>query len=194
MEIWKCFPSRISQQIPPNSFRIMGTHSFRGYPGATDEWGSRGGHPRSNEVAIRFSPITRNRMEIEARKWCQRTWLVKPLRKICILTYFGHDLALTCPWSWPDLAWPEVRFWNWSFKVKKYIFWTGATWQTWLCHFYFLVSHQKIVNEKPSPWKTIIFPLMISGAKTVALMSNLIQKQYWGMKRDRAIQCSLNSS
>ena len=38
-------------------------------------------------------------MEIETNKWCQTTWLVKPLRKICILIYFGHDLTLTWPWS-----------------------------------------------------------------------------------------------
>ena len=56
-----------------------------------------------------FSPITRDRMEIESRKLCQETWLVKPLREICILTYFGQDLTL---------AWPDVRFWSWPFKVK----------------------------------------------------------------------------
>ena len=63
--------------------------------GATDDWGSRGGHLRSNEVKILFSPITRDRMEIKVRKWYQATWPVKPIREICILTYFGHDLTLT---------------------------------------------------------------------------------------------------
>ena len=36
---------------------------------------------------------------MKTRKWCQTTWLAKMFRKICILTYLGHDLTLT----WPDL-------------------------------------------------------------------------------------------
>ena len=52
------------------------------------------GHMRPQSV---FSPITRDRMEIETRKWCQTTWIVKPLRKKRILTYLGHDL------TWSDL-------------------------------------------------------------------------------------------
>ena len=82
----------------PNSFRIMTTHPICDDRGATDDRGSREGHLRSHEVTIRFSPITRNRMEIEMRKWCQTTWLVKPLWTICILTFLGHDLTL----AWPD--------------------------------------------------------------------------------------------
>ena len=34
-------------------------------------------------------------MEILTRKWCQTIWLVKPLRKIYVVTYLGNDLALT---------------------------------------------------------------------------------------------------
>ena len=56
---------------------------------------------RSNEVTIRFSPISRDRMEIETRKWCQTTWAIEPLRRMCILTYLDHDLTLI--WPWPDL-------------------------------------------------------------------------------------------
>ena len=55
---------------------------------------------RSNEVLIRFSPISRDIIDVETRKWCQVTWLVKPLRKMCKLTYLGHDLTL---------AWPDIR-------------------------------------------------------------------------------------
>ena len=55
---------------------------------------------RSPEVTIHFSPIpSRDRIEIETQKWCQTTWPIEPLRKMCILTYLGHDLSLT----WPDL-------------------------------------------------------------------------------------------
>ena len=59
--------------------------------------------PEVNEVTIRFSPITRDRMEIETRKWCHTSWLVNLLRTICILTYFRDDLTLT--WPSPDLMW-----------------------------------------------------------------------------------------
>ena len=65
----------------------MDTHPIRDDPGATDDWGSRGGHLRSNDIKIRVSPITRDMMEKETRKWCQTTWLAKPLRRICIWTY-----------------------------------------------------------------------------------------------------------
>ena len=47
---------------------------------AIDDQGSREGHLGSDEVAIRLSPITRDRMEIETLKWCQMAWLVEPLR------------------------------------------------------------------------------------------------------------------
>ena len=45
-------------------------------PVATVDRGSRGGHLRSNELTIHISPISRDRMDIETRKWCQTTWLV----------------------------------------------------------------------------------------------------------------------
>ena len=61
-------PFGINQPKPPNSFRIMATHPICDDPGATDDWGSRGGHLRSNELKIRFSLITRDRMEIETSK------------------------------------------------------------------------------------------------------------------------------
>ena len=63
----------------------------------SDDRGPWEGQLRSHEGIIRVSPITRDRMEMETRKWCQTAWLVKPLWKICILTYLGHDLTLTCP-------------------------------------------------------------------------------------------------
>ena len=59
-----------------------------------------------------YSTITRDMMEIETRKRCQTTWLVKPLRKIMHIDPF-------VPWLDLDLMWPEVRFWSWPFKVKK---------------------------------------------------------------------------
>ena len=60
-------------------------------PGATDDRV----HGEVSEVTIRLSPISRDRMEIDTHKWCQTTWLVEPLRRICVLIYVGHDLTLT---------------------------------------------------------------------------------------------------
>ena len=82
----------------------MTTHLICNDPGATDDRRSWEGQLRSHDVAIRFSPIIRDRTGKETRKWCQTTWLVKLLRKICILTYLGHDLTLT----WPDLTWGNI--------------------------------------------------------------------------------------
>ena len=68
------------------------------------------GHMKSQYVC--FSPISRDRMEIQTRKWFQTTWLVKPLRKMQIdVLGSGPDLTLT---------WPEVKFWNWHFNVKTF--------------------------------------------------------------------------
>ena len=77
--------------------------------------GSREGHLRIHDVTIRFSPITRDKMEVETRKWCETTWLATTLRKLCILTYLG-------PCSDLDLTWPEVKFWNWLLKIKSKFF------------------------------------------------------------------------
>ena len=104
---------------------------------------------------------------------------------------FGsEDMHIDLLWSWPelDLTWPEVKFWNWPFKVKRYVFRTVSTsWTRWY-HSHFRISYiKKVINEKPSPWKTITFSLMTSGAKTIDLRSNLSEKRYRGNKR--ATQC-----
>ena len=64
-------------------------------PPVLQPMGSREGHLWSQSVFRQ----TRDRKEMKTRKWCQTTWLAKMFRKICILTYLGHDLTLT----WPDL-------------------------------------------------------------------------------------------
>ena len=76
----------------------MTTHPICDDPGATDDRGSRGGHLMSNEVTNGFSPITRDMMEIEARKWCQTALPVKSLQM--------HIDLLE---SWPDLDLPDLR-------------------------------------------------------------------------------------
>ena len=78
----------------PNNFGGARFNPICADLGASDDRGLRGGHLRSNDVTIRFSPISRDRIEIETRKWRQTTWLVEPLQRMCILTYLGHDLTL----------------------------------------------------------------------------------------------------
>ena len=44
-----------------------------------------------------------------------------------------------------ELTWLEVRFWNWPFKVRRYVFRTVSTsWIRW-CHFYVRIS---IIEKK----------------------------------------------
>ena len=103
-------------------------------------WAHRG-QMRSNEVTIRFSPINRDRMEKETRKWCQTIWPVEPLRMLCILTY------MVTIWPWPDPTW--VKFSDWPIKVKKYMFRTGSTrrarWLSFL--FSYLISKKLLMLE-----------------------------------------------
>ena len=89
-------PNRYSDNFGIPKLRIpIDTFSL----GAADGRGSRDGevtgHLISNDATIRFSPISRDRVEIWTRKWCQTTWLVERLQKMCILTYLVHDLTLT---------------------------------------------------------------------------------------------------
>ena len=109
------------------------------------------------------------------------TWVVKTIRKLCILTYLGHD---------PTLTWPDLRS---EFEIdlsmsKKTMFRTGWSRQTQRCHFYFCISHiKKFINEKPFRKKTIIliwWPMVIKlwSSKTIEIRSNLIEKRYGGMQ------------
>ena len=153
----------------------MAIHPICDDPGATDDWWSPEGYLRSVEVALTFSPTTRGRIEIETRKWCQTTWLVKPLRKICILTYSSHGLSLT--WPWPDLAWGQIL--KLTFQGKKANVSNRLDESNTMLSFLFsCLSYKKAINEKPYPWKTINFHLMTSGARPVDLRSNLNGKLY----------------
>ena len=128
-----------------------------------------------------FSLITRDRMELGACKWHRWTCIAKTPQLICNLAQLGYIKVMT----WPS---PEVKFWNWPFKVKRYIFWTFSTSATRWCLFYFRISViKKVIHGKPTPCQKIFFSLMTSGVKSIDLRSNLIEKRYRGMKR--AIQC-----
>ena len=106
------------------------------------------------------------------------TWLVKPLQKICILTFFVHDLSLT--WPWPDL--------RSNFEIDL------STSRIKCSEPARQVKHDGVIFIFVSPiskcyqWKTVsVENDNFSWAKTVDLRSNMIKKRYWGMKR--AIQC-----
>ena len=109
--------------------------------------GSMEGQLRSHDVTICFPPITRDRMEIQTYKWCQTT------------QYASEDMHIELLGSRPDLdlTWPEKRFWNWYFKVEKYMIRTGSKRRTRWCQFHFHVSHQKSYQWKPSPRKKRFF-------------------------------------
>ena len=78
-----------------------------------------------------FSLITRDRMELGACKWHRWTCIAKAPQLTCNLAQLGYIKVMT----WPS---PEVKFWNWPFKVKRYIFWTLSTSATRWCLFYFV--------------------------------------------------------
>ena len=116
-----------------------------------------------------FSLITRDRMELGACKWHRWTCIAKAPQLICNLAQLGYIKVMT----WPS---PEVKFWNWPFKVKRYIFWTFSTSATRWCLFYFRISViKKVIHGKPTPCQKIFFSLMTSGVKNIDLRSNLIE-------------------
>ena len=137
----------------------MGTHSICDDPGTTDDCGSWGGQLRS-KVTIHFLPIARDMMEIEKYKWCQTTWLVIPLWKTCIMTYLGHVL------SWGQIL--KLSFLDQKVHVSD---WLDEASMIMSLSFSYL-SYQKVFNKKTI---SDFFHLMISGAKAIDLMSNLIE-------------------
>ena len=73
--------------------------------------------------------------------------------------------------SRPDLDLTDLRS-NFEIDLSKsksrYMLRTGSTRQTRWCHFYSRSFHiKKVSNKKRFLWKTLIFHLLISGAKTI---------------------------
>ena len=161
----------------------MATHPICADLVATDDRGSRGGHLRSNDITVRFLPISRDRKEIETCKWCQATWLVEPLQAMCMLTYLGIDLSLT---------WPEVKFWNWPFKIKNAYF-EPAWWGEHGDVFFIFVSlmSKKLLMKNHFREKNINFSLTDLWAETFGLTSNLIERRYRGMRRATKCFCRI---
>ena len=82
------------------------------------------------------------------------------------------------------LTWPEVKFSNWLFKLKKVHVSNQLDEANTMVSFLLgYLPYQKFINEKPSPWKTTAFHLMTSGAKTFDLRSILNGKCYRCMRR-----------
>ena len=139
----KCFPFRINWSKPPNSFRIMVPHHICADLGATDDRGSQGDHLRLNDVTIRFFFSNKSRQDGDRDAQMVPSYLARRAASEVV------HIDLLGSWSDLDLTWPEVKFSNWPFKVKKYMFRTGLTRRTRWCHFYFRFSHiEKVINEK----------------------------------------------
>ena len=122
-------------------------------------------------------------MEVETRKWCWTTWLLDTLRSMCVLTYLVHDLTPR-----PDLDWSQLLKLTFQGQKVHFLNRLGKT-NTMVSFLFSYVFYKKLINEKPSPWKTIIFHLMTSVTKTIDLRSKLIEKRYQCIRR--APQCLL---
>ena len=132
-----------------------------------------GGQRRSIGVTIRFLPISRDRLQVETRYWCQATWPIELLRRMRTLIYLGHDLTLT----WHDMRSNfEIDHSRWKSACSE------QARQGWHDGVLFVSPIQKVVNEKPSRWKRIFFIWWPLQPKLLDLRSNLIIKSYWGMK------------
>ena len=97
-----------------------------------------------------FSRIGGDKMEIQTRKWCQTTWLVKPLRMMCILTYLGHELALT----WPDL---RSNFETDLSRSKAYVSNRLDEANAMMSSNFRVSLIKKVLKDKRSPWKRQFF-------------------------------------
>ena len=75
----------------------MATYPICADLGATDDRGSHGGHLRSNDVTIRFSPISRDRMENRDTKMVPNDLACRAASEDVHndLLGSGHDLTLT---------------------------------------------------------------------------------------------------
>ena len=81
----------------------------------------------------------------------------------------SEDMHTDLLGPWPDLDLTRGQILKLTFQGQKFMFRNGST-RRIRCHFHFHISHiQKVINEKPSPWKTIIFYSMTSGAKLLTL-------------------------
>ena len=89
----------------------------------------------------------------------------------------SDDVHVDLLGSWSDLdqTWPEVKFSNWPFKVKKYMFQTGSTRQTRCVIFIFVSVVSKSYQWKTISVKTINFHSMTSGGKIIDLRSILMK-------------------
>ena len=160
---WGRNHTRLSGSWPLTPTVLIGVQLIRGH----------GKVMRSHEVTIHFSPVTHDRMEIESRKWCQTTLLVRPLRKIWILAYLGHKLALTRPDLRSDL---KLAFQGQQVHVVNQLDKTNTVVSFSFAYLLYIKNSMKTTLR-------ILFHVMTSKAKTVDLRPNLI-KNFTGARRE----------
>ena len=154
------------------SFRIMATRSpHLWWSGCNWRSVDTGRSSKVKWVTIRFLHTSRDRMEKRRANGAKQHG---SLRGFVGCAYWPTRVMI---WYWPDLdlTWPEVKFWTWPFKVKKYMFRIGTTrWTRW-CHFYTRTSNVKKLLMKTISVKNDNFHLMISGAETIDPRPNRIK-------------------
>ena len=155
VEVWKCFPFRISRPKPSNYFRITSTHPICDDLSATDDRGSRRGHLGSNEVKWGHKPFFANKSRQDGERDAQivPNYLARLAASeyVHILTFMGHNLILT--WPWPDLTRGKIL--KLTFQDQKYMFRAGSTSRTRWFHFYFCISISKtilMINHLREKW------------------------------------------
>ena len=107
------------------------------WPGCN--WRSSGVTGRSPEVRLGHNQFFTNKSRQDGDRYAQMV----PNDLARWTSSDDVHIDLLGSWSDLDLTWPEVKFWNWPFLVKKYTGRTGSTRPTWWCHFYFCITHIK---------------------------------------------------
>ena len=158
---WSHYKPMENVKILPTSYKMTQTTQFfqdHGYPppiyddlGAIDDRGSQGGH---------LTPIGHNRMEIGANG-------AKRLGSSSCLAGCAYWPSWAMIWPWPGLRSNfEIDLWMSKGVCFKLVQWGEHDGVIFI--FVSLMS-KKVINEKPFPWKTIIFHLMTSETQLLTL-------------------------
>ena len=162
---------------PTETIQLFQDHSHSPY-----QWWSRcnwrsGVKRRSTGVKWGHKPFFANKSrqnEDKERKWCH--WFVEPLRGMYIMHTdpLGSCADLDLTLTWPDpRSYFEIDL-SRSKSTYSEPFWRGKH-DGFIFIIVFRIKND--INDKPSPWKTIIFHLMPFRAKTIDLSSNLTEKR-----------------
>ena len=118
-----------------------------------------------------FSPISRDRMEIETRKWCQAIGSSSRFRSCA---YWPTWVMM---WPWSYLTWSQI--FKLTFQGQKVHVSNRLDEANTMVSFLFSF----LPYRKSYQWKMTIFHVMNSEAKIIDLRSNLIKKASgaWGV-------------